>query len=308
MSDDRDVAYALFGFCFGIWSFFGGFKSLRRKRLIENIPTSTIRGLAMGLVELCGEAECLAALKSPLTNNECVLYKYLVEEYRSSGKSGHWAKIASGNSFYSPFWIKDKTGKIAVFPQQAELILPIDYEFSTGLGRMMPDNLVKFMEAGGIGYKSWFGTRRLRFKEWLIRPQETVYVLGTAKNGEPGGNDYKQKLMQRIEEIKISPLQMEEIDLDKDGNISNEEWDSAVAKLEAETLEQTLKNTYRDNPYDVIIGRGDVETAFIISDHSEKDLIRKLRIQSLLGIYGGSALSLLLLAYLIFRIGYLGSN
>jgi len=132
--------------------------------------------------------------------------------------------------------------------------------------------------------------------------------LGTAKKNESSGDDYQQKLMQRISEVKKNPLKMKEIDLNKDGDISNEEWDSAVAKLEEEVLEQTLKNTPADNPYDVIIGKGDVETTFIISDRSEKDLIRKLKMQSLLGIYGGAALSLLLLAYLILRLSWLGFN
>ncbi len=77
MSDNRDIGCAIICFCFGVWSFFDGFKRLREKRLVENIPTSTVRGLAMGLVELGGKAENTALLKSPLTKTECVLYQYL---------------------------------------------------------------------------------------------------------------------------------------------------------------------------------------------------------------------------------------
>ncbi|MBM3245568.1 MAG: hypothetical protein FJZ15_07260, partial [Candidatus Omnitrophica bacterium] len=169
MSDSRDIGYAAFGFFFGIWSFFRGFKRLRRKRLIENLPTSTVRGLAMGLVELCGLAENSTLLKSPLTETECVLYKYLIEEYRSSGKSGHWAKIAEGNSFYVPFWLDDGTGKIMVLPQGAELILPVDFECRSTITGSLPDSVIKFMEKSGISYRAWFGRRTLRFKEWYIR-------------------------------------------------------------------------------------------------------------------------------------------
>ena len=79
MADDRDIVYAFFAAGFGVWSFFRGFKRLRRKRLIENIPTSTIRGLAMGLVELYGEARTKTPLKSPLTKADCVLYMYKIE-------------------------------------------------------------------------------------------------------------------------------------------------------------------------------------------------------------------------------------
>lgn len=304
MSDDRDILYATMGFGFGIWSFFWGFKRLRRKRLVENIPTSTVRGLTMGLVEVTGKVKPTTSLKSPLTKTECVLYQYLIEEYRRSGKSGSWVKIASGNSFYCPFWLDDGTGKIMVFPQGAELILPVDYEFRTGIGRALPDNLVEFMEKNGISYKSWLGTRTLRFKEWFIRPNEESYVLGSAKKTDSYHRDYKNELMRRIEELKEDPQKMNEVDLDKDGQISMEEWDLAVAEVERTLLQETLKNATAEDPTDVIIGEGEVETVFMISDQSEKELAQRLCNESLIGIYGGAGLSLVTLAYLLFRLRF----
>jgi hypothetical protein len=306
MDDSRDIAYAVFGFCFGIWGFFWGFKRLRRKRMIENIPTSTIRAMALGLVEVKGKAERISPLRSPLTNTECVLYKYLVEEYRQSGKSGRWVTIASGNSFNVAFWLDDTTAKVLVFPQGAELFLPMDYEFSTGMFKTLPPHLINFMERNAIAYKSWFGMRSLRFKEWIIMPGEDVYVLGSAK--KTSGDDdeeYREKLMQRITALKNNPDKMKGVDLNKDGRVSIEEWDAAVAKIEQNLLEQELKNSCVDNPIDVIIGKGDTEKLFLISDQSEKELTKKLAWQSLLGIYGAAALSLATLAYILFRFGFL---
>lgn len=304
MSDDRDIAYALVGFFFGIWSFFKGFKRLRRKRLVQNIPTSTIRGMAIGLVELIGKADNDYVFQSPLTNNACVLYQYLIEEYRSSGKSGSWVKIASGNSFYLPFALSDGTGKIMVLPSGAELILPQGYQFSTGSGITIPENLIRFMENNGITYKGWLGNRRLRFQEWYIRPQETVYVLGSAIKKEIPTIDHKNELMLRIEELKENAKKMKEVDLNKDGSISLEEWDLAVAKLEDELLSKAIGNIQVDNSIDVIIGKGDAGTVFIISNHSEKELTGILTRQCFLGIYGGAVLSLVLLAYLLFRLHF----
>ena len=116
--------------------FFWGFTRLRRKRLIENIPTSTVRGMAMGLVELIGKARRLKTLRGPLSGFDCVAYRYLVERYEQRGKSGSWVTIAQGDSFYCPFWIDDGTGKVLVAPQAAELILKVSYEFKTGLGKV----------------------------------------------------------------------------------------------------------------------------------------------------------------------------
>lgn len=312
MSNNRDIGDAIFAFClciYGICYFFWGFERLRKKRLIEDIPTSTIRGLAMGLVELHGKAEPTTLLKSPLTKTECVLFKYLIEESIRTGKSSRWVKIASGDSFYCPFWLNDETGKIMVSSQGAELILPVDYEFATTgiIGKEIPNNLIEFMEENGIRYKRWLGNRILRFQEWFIRRGENVYVLGSAKKQDTSRSDYKNVLMQRIKELKKSPQKMkEEVDLNKDGEISIEEWDLAVAKLEQKLLEETLKNTQVEDLADVIVGKGDVETTFTISDHSEKEVIRKLSYQCFLGIYGGAALSLITLVYLLFWFGFFG--
>jgi len=309
MSDDRDIAYAVCGFFFGIWGFFWGFKRLRRKRLIENIPTSTIRSLALGLVELCGKAEKATHLTSPLTKTECVLYKYLVEENRRRGKSSEWVTIARGNSFYAPFWINDTTGRIMVFPLRAELIMPVDYKFTTGLGKKMPAFLLEFMDNHRISYGSWIFRRTLRFREWFIRPGDDVYVLGTAKKLETTDKtgvslaDRNNKLIRRLEELKDDAQKMKELDLNKDGQISMEEWDKAVAKIEQELLQEEIKNSAVDDPLDVVMGKGEEESVFIISDHSEKKLIKKLARECIFGIYGGAALSLLLLGYLLVRLG-----
>jgi hypothetical protein len=303
MSNNRDIGYAIVGFFFGIWYFFGGFKRLRRKRLIENIPTSTIRGLAIGLVEITGRAEPVTILRSPLTKTECVSYKYLIEEYRSSGKSGRWVTVAEGDSFYSPFWLNDNTGKIMVYVQGAELILSADYEFKTGLCREIPGNLIEFMDKNKISYKNWIGKRNMRFKEWFIQEKDNIYVIGSAKKIDTNKITYNDVLMNRVEELKKDKQKMEEIDLDKNGKISEEEWNNAVSELEKEVLDAVIKNTETLNNSDVVISMGDEETMFMISDRSEKDVLHRLSKECFLGIFGGAGLSLVLLGYLLVRLG-----
>lgn len=303
MSDNRDIVYAAFGFISGICSFFWGFSRLRRRRLIENIPTSCVRGMAMGLVEISGKAKKATALKSPLTQTECVLFQYKVEEYRTSGKSGRWVTIASGNSFDCPFWIEDETGKVMIFPMGAEFIWPLDFQSRTGFGVEMPYTVTTFMVNKGINYKNFLGARPLRFSEWFICEGETVYVLGSAKKREGPIKIYNEQIMHRIEKLKENKEKMKEVDLNKDGRVSMEEWDSAVEKIEADVLREVLNIDQADNAYDVMVAKGDTEKIFIISDQSEKDLTKKFAQQSALGIYGGGFLSVVTLAYLLFRLG-----
>jgi len=302
-SDSRDVAYAIFFFGFGIVSFFKGFKRLRRKRMIENIPTSTVRGLAMGLVELVGEAKKMAQIKAPLTGTECVFYRYTVERYQKSGKSGRWVIIAKGDSFSCPFWLDDRTGKVIVLPKGAELVMSVDYAFSTRGWSTLPENLVRFMQENHLSYKGFLGNHSLRFKEWHICENEVVYVLGTAKAaGEDNYLDnYKQTLYNKLEELKSNPQEMTKIDTNQDGEISQQEWDQAVSRLEQQLLEKGLSTCTADKQTGVLVTKGETNKIFILSDHGQKELIEKFSWLAFGGVFGGAALSLAMLAYLLLR-------
>ena len=108
--------------------------------------------------------------------------------------------------------------------------------------------------------------------------------------------------MKRLRELKKNPEKMAEFDLNKDGVISIEEWDSAVNKVEQELLEEELKSGQIDDPADVIITRGEEEKLFIISDHGQEKLVKKLGWQAFLFVFGGAALSIGILGYLCFRL------
>jgi hypothetical protein len=303
MNDNRDIGYSAIFLGVGIWFFFWGFMRLRRKRKIENIPTSTVRGLAMGLVEVIGKAKKRLNLISPLSGTECTLYRYSVERYKQSGRSGHWVTIARGDSFVSPFWLDDGTGKILVFPHGSELILPVSYEFRTGLGRDLPAKLIAFLEENNISYSSFLGNRPLRFKEWLIHEDDTVYVLGTAKTKGPADylKSHNEKLTQRLEELKNNPQEMSKVDLNQDGEINAQEWDLAVSKIERQLLEEELRTPLLQESPDALIGKGEGEV-YIISDYSQKELLQRLTWESFLGVFGGTALTLGMLGYLLFRL------
>ena len=154
--DDRITFYLILGFGLGIFGFFWGFTRLRKKRLIENIPTSTIRGLAMGLVELTGKAKKKIKILSPFTNSDCTFYRYTIERYEKRGKHSSWVTISKGDSCFSPFYLEDETGKVLVSPKGAEFFMSVDYEYTTGWGKSLTENLTQFMEEHNLHYKSVF--------------------------------------------------------------------------------------------------------------------------------------------------------
>jgi hypothetical protein len=303
MRDERITVYLAFGLGVGIWYFFRGFMRFRRKRLIQNISTTTIRAMAMGLVEVIGKAKKKTNLKSPLTGTNCVFFKYLIQRYQRSGKSGRWVTIAKGDSSDVPFLLDDSTGSVLVSPRRAEYILPVDYEYKTGFGSPLPDNLINFMQRHNLNYAGFFGTYTLKFKEWYIQPDDMVYILGSAQKSKGFLKEHEVRLVRRLEELKQSPQKLDECDLNKDGDLSEEEWALARQKIEQEILEEEMKENKTGELFDVVIAEGDTEKMFIISDHSQKELIDKLFWQSLGGIYGGAALSIISAIGLLIKFG-----
>lgn len=183
MADGDLFSYAVVGFFVGLFMFYKGIRAFRKKRLLENMPTSKIRSIAMGLVEIFGKVEpqlVNGLLKGPLSKKDCVYYRYKVEEYRSSGKSGHWVTINKGEKGV-PFFVRDETGVVLVDPKGANVDIHHDIHFTTGFRKNVPHSIISFLENSGIRYnpKGIF-RRRLRFYEYRLTPGDKCYVIGEA--------------------------------------------------------------------------------------------------------------------------------
>lgn len=70
----------------GIFALVRGYRIYTEYRLIKDIPRSAVRSLAMGIVEIHGRVKSAAkTLLSPFTKVECVYFKYKIEERRRTG-------------------------------------------------------------------------------------------------------------------------------------------------------------------------------------------------------------------------------
>lgn len=281
--------------------FFDGFKKWRRKRLIENIPTSKIRSMAMGLVELQGKAlERVLLLKGPLTGKNCVFYKYQIERFEHRGKSSRWITIAGETSCNSPFYLDDNTGKVLIDPKGVETHLKNpDFQYESGRISDIPSHIEVFLQKNEIQYKSFFGKHRLRFREWLICPGDEIYVLGAVRKNESFISDFKLRLSEELRKIKTNPEEMKKIDTDNDGTVSVSEWEAAVQITRANLMEQELQNTNTPPETNLVIAKGDEDTIFILSEKSEKELTESLYWWSIGEIAGGAALAIFCLYFLI---------
>jgi Zn-finger nucleic acid-binding protein len=177
---DHLFLYLVAGTLGGFWLFADGWGLRRRKRLIESIPTSTIRSLALGLVEISGQAQPEdRLLSSPFRGLSCVFYSYAVEERVGSGKRARWETIAKGTS-EQPFFVRDTTGRVLVVPFGAELMLQEEHIVRNDWLGALPPETVAGLQRLGITTERWLGSKTLRCRESYITQEEQVYVLGTA--------------------------------------------------------------------------------------------------------------------------------
>lgn len=184
MQINNNVLFYLIGFFAGIYFFIKGLLWFREKRLIEDIPTSTVRSIAMGLVEVNGMALPFkqSILRGPFIKKECVHYKCTVEKLVSSGKSSHWELINTeekGDYFY----LQDDTGKVLVQVRGAEYKVPADFQLQTGgiWHSGLPDSLKEYLEADGIKTTDLLGfSYSFRLMEYDIEIGDKLYLLGTA--------------------------------------------------------------------------------------------------------------------------------
>ena len=168
----------------------GNLRELRRRRLLDDTPTSKALGVFIGLTELKGTAEAAQPLTSYLAAQACVHYAWSVEESWSrtetetyTDEKGHtqtrtvqksgWTTVAQGGEAI-PFYLQYDTGVVLVRPEGAKLE-PASFCAET-VGRGEPLYYGKG-PAQGIPDSD----HRRRFVEQGLPLHAPLFVVGTAR-------------------------------------------------------------------------------------------------------------------------------
>lgn len=183
----------LIGFGLSLLMLFFSFRSYRRKRLIDDMPTSKAHGVFIGLVEVSGKVECQNPVTSYLTESPCVQCSWEISEHwsktttetytdskgktrtRTKRESG-WKTVASGESM-CPFNLRDETGTIQIRPEKAK----IEGVRAMNL-RCRPSDPLYY---GKGPAESIIHSDHLRmFTESIIPLDARVYVIGQSRERE----------------------------------------------------------------------------------------------------------------------------
>jgi hypothetical protein len=187
------------GLIVAVIALFLSLRACRRRRLIDNLPTSKTQGVFIGLVELKGTVECEQPLECYLAQMPCVYYSFDIEERWSrevtetedDGKGGTrtvtrtesgWTSVDSRMES-TPFYLKDDTGHLLVRPEGARIeavsvfsesctpLNPLYYGKGPTMGIMDSDEVRRFTETAIALPMPLFVVGQARERKDVVAPE-----------------------------------------------------------------------------------------------------------------------------------------
>lgn len=158
----------------------------RRHRLVNDIPTSKVLGVFIGLVELKGTCESELPVRSYLAERLCAHYEYSIEEHwsytetytdkdgktQTRRKSG-WTTVESGGDMRN-FYLRDETGLLLVRPAGAKIESKRIFSQICGTGSPL---YYRKGPASSVQHSDF----RRRFTESALPLHAELYVMGPAR-------------------------------------------------------------------------------------------------------------------------------
>ena len=160
----------------GAWAFWQGIRTLRTMRLIENTPTSRIRSMAMGLVEVQGRPEARSTMLAPFSGHPCAYWEV---DISVRGRSKSWT-VVHRNASGQPFYLQDETGSALVFPHGADCRIRYGLEEEC-FGLQPPSPYAEYLHEHGSFMTAAARLSMMRFRERTIEDGMQVFVMGTAE-------------------------------------------------------------------------------------------------------------------------------
>lgn len=203
------IASAIFG-SIGVVVLGISLYKFRDRAIIKDTPTSKIRSMAKGLVEVQGKVVSENTLKAPFSKTPCVAYEVIYERYerKRSGNSKSkrttksWRRIKTERE-EGQFYINDGTGNTLIKPKQSDFSLNPNKRFyakagwfngittmwnqiNSKEGTIFGVPLENFEEIdvnqNQVGWSRNVGD--IRVTEKLIQKDSQIYVLGSAQSDE----------------------------------------------------------------------------------------------------------------------------
>jgi len=151
-----------------------------------NVVRRTVRtplgAAARGPVEVMGCIEPMELLTAPLSGRPCVFYEWAVEERRGGDEGEHgWVKLRGGRDG-RPFLLADESGRAVVHAIGARCLVQPAIDESCWLLRPPSARMAALLQRSGVSPEGRFGLpRHLEVSEYILEPETSLYVIGTAR-------------------------------------------------------------------------------------------------------------------------------
>lgn len=191
------IIVGLFAFAFNLWRYLA----------IAKAPISSIQSAAQGYVELSGVASKQKTMQTPLHGLPCVWYRSWAYGRRDS--QAPW-RLVNYTQSDAVFQLTDKTGSCQVNPKGAEVI---------------------YMT------KKTSEINNHRYVEQYLPANQTVYLIGylDTRHHFSDEGEIRREVGELITSWKADPTRMLfRFDLDRNGEIDQEEWEKARAEARQE--------------------------------------------------------------------------
>jgi hypothetical protein len=247
--------WATLGVVVGPYLFYRGFRLFQRKRLILDIPRSSIRAAAIGAVEVSGKAVGPYTLVSPLSSRDCLYYRVVIRVFRERNRRMIIDEVCA------PLFVDDGTGELMIYPAGAEM----QWAGVTGDGG---EYLTHVLARHGCERQDLVDAQ-----EYCIVPEDNIFVLGTLRENPWATRDPGASSLSRIGPGFVS---LDEADL-----LRREAFTCLNPTLPSGAAQGREFNLYPPT----ILLRG--ETPFVISTRSQQEVVSDLAWKSVLFIWGG---------------------
>lgn len=256
----------------GVFMFFNGFSTFSEKKMIEAVPTTAIEGIAMGLTEIVGKVVSFPKEKlmtSPISRKKCVYWNVVAQELRERGSRKHgtteWVTVYDVKKSVK-FYLKDKTAQVLVNPEGARVDLKPDKRLygRRGIGVEAITKLGKKL----FGVENVLGMKKGAGKKVTNIREIDRYLRGYPKAKRPSFRNFEVKEPEAaLTFISTGDRQYFEYVIEPGDNLY-------------------ILGTAGDNPYveettalkavkDIMVQKGKLEKLYIISDKSEKEILKK---------------------------------
>jgi len=267
------LIWSIIGFGTGIYLFFRGFVLLRRKRLIQDVPQSTIRGASLGVVEVSGKIVGPYTITAPLSEQDCFYYRTVAW----TGGERAWHKAAE-ESLSAPFFLDDGTGKLLVDACGAQAELPA--AFAEEYSSTAPDYVLRFLSRRGIS-----SGLAVKLEEYVVRQGDTLFAMGTLRENASGHST----------ENFLSP---EAAELEREQELGG------VMPVGAGGYKPAAATSAQFDLHPTVVLGSAPNRPLFLSVRSQREIAQWLAWKSALYIWGGPSLTLLCFWYLLGRFGY----